>query len=58
MRVLLAADVAAAVFNGFAMTAFMALPHPEVRDMYQRKGADHGRWISGMRRYRRAPQPD
>jgi NAD(P)-dependent dehydrogenase (short-subunit alcohol dehydrogenase family) len=30
---------------------FLILPHPEVLEMYRRKGADYEKWLSGMRRY-------
>ncbi|MET8427007.1 SDR family oxidoreductase [Nocardia sp. NPDC004860] len=30
---------------------FLILPHPEVLEMYRRKGADYDRWLSGMRHY-------
>lgn len=30
---------------------FLILPHPEVLDMYRRKGADYDRWLAGMRHY-------
>ena len=30
---------------------FLVLPHPEVREKYQKKCHDHDRWIDGMRRY-------
>lgn len=29
---------------------FLILPHPEVLDMYRRKGGDYDRWLTGMRR--------
>ena len=32
---------------------FLVLPHPEVATYFQRKAADHDRWIGGMRRFRR-----
>ena len=40
-------DVAAAIVD----ERFLILPHPEVLDMYRRKGADYDRWLAGMRRY-------
>lgn len=33
---------------------FLVLPHPQVLGMYQQKGVDYDRWISGMQRYRKA----
>ncbi len=29
---------------------FLILPHPEVREFFQRKASDYDRWLSGMRR--------
>ena len=43
-------DVAQAVIEGLADERFLILPHPEVREYFQRKGADYERWIRGMRR--------
>jgi NAD(P)-dependent dehydrogenase (short-subunit alcohol dehydrogenase family) len=37
---------------------FLVLPHPQVLDMYRRKGADYDGWVAGMRRYQRRLQPD
>jgi hypothetical protein len=31
---------------------FLVLPHPQVRTYFQRKAADHDRWIAGMQRFR------
>ena len=47
-------DVAALTVSAVRSGNFLVLPHPEVLDMYRGKGADYDRWISGMRRYRRA----
>jgi len=47
-------DVAALTVSSVRAGNFLVLPHPEVLDMYRGKGADYDRWISGMRRYRRA----
>ncbi len=44
--------VAEAVVAGLAGDDFLILPHPEVRQYVQRKAADPGRWIQGMRRFR------
>lgn len=30
---------------------FLVLPHPQVLEMYRRKGSDYDRWLAGMRRY-------
>lgn len=43
-------EVAEAVVAGLATEEFLILPHPEVLDYLQRKGADHDRWIAGMQR--------
>jgi NAD(P)-dependent dehydrogenase (short-subunit alcohol dehydrogenase family) len=52
--VLSAQDVAAATMDGVREGRFLVLPHASVLDMYRGKGADYDRWISGMRKYRRA----
>ena len=39
-----------AVRNG----RFLALPHPQVIDIYRRKSLDYEGWIDGMRRYQRS----
>jgi hypothetical protein len=36
--------------KGIATEEFLILPHPEVRDYFQRKGSDYDRWLRGMRR--------
>lgn len=43
--------VAAATIEAITDGRFLVLPHPEVLEMYRRKGADYDRWIAGMRRY-------
>jgi len=43
--------VAAATIEAINDGRFLALPHPEVLEMYRRKGSDYDRWIAGMRRY-------
>ena len=43
-------DVAAAAVAGIAAGEFLILPHPEVRDYFQRKASDYDRWLRGMRR--------
>jgi NAD(P)-dependent dehydrogenase (short-subunit alcohol dehydrogenase family) len=43
--------VAALVVEAIDDGRFLVLPHPEVLEMYRRKGADYDRWIAGMRRY-------
>jgi NAD(P)-dependent dehydrogenase (short-subunit alcohol dehydrogenase family) len=52
--VLPAEQVAAATIDAVRAGRFLVLPHPEVLDMYRRKGADYDRWIAGMRRYQRS----
>lgn len=43
--------VADVVMRAIESGEFLILPHPEVREYYQRKGSDHERWLRGMRRY-------
>jgi len=45
--------VAECILDGIRAKRFLVLPHPEVTTYFQRKAADHDRWISGMRRFRR-----
>lgn len=52
--VISANQVAAATVDAVRAGRFMVLPHPQVLDMYRRKGADYDGWIAGMRRYRRS----
>jgi NAD(P)-dependent dehydrogenase (short-subunit alcohol dehydrogenase family) len=47
-------EVAAATVEAVRSGRFMVLPHPQVLDMYRRKGADYDGWIAGMRRYQRS----
>ncbi|MET9487102.1 MULTISPECIES: SDR family oxidoreductase [unclassified Nocardia] len=44
-------EVAEVVMAAVDDERFLILPHPEVLDMYRRKGSDYDRWLSGMRRY-------
>jgi len=44
--------VAEAVVAGLAKEEFLILPHPQVKDYFQRKASDYDRWIAGMRRLR------
>lgn len=46
-------EVADAVVAGLAEESFLILPHPKVATYAERRGADHDRWLSGMRRMRR-----
>ncbi|MDH5616340.1 MAG: SDR family oxidoreductase [Acidimicrobiia bacterium] len=43
-------DVASSVVTGIREERFLILPHPEVADYFQRKAADHDRWLAGMRK--------
>jgi NAD(P)-dependent dehydrogenase (short-subunit alcohol dehydrogenase family) len=45
--------VADCILAGIREQRFLVLPHPEVTTYFQRKAADHDRWIGGMRRFRR-----
>lgn len=45
-------EVADAVIAGLAEESFLILPHPEVATFHERRGADHDRWLAGMRRLR------
>jgi NAD(P)-dependent dehydrogenase (short-subunit alcohol dehydrogenase family) len=42
-------DIVAGIHAG----RFLVLPHPQVSTYFQRKAADHDRWIAGMQRFRR-----
>jgi len=46
-------DVAALTLDAVRAGRFLVLPHPQVLEMYRRKGADYDGWIAGMRRYQR-----
>lgn len=50
--VITADEVAELVLAAIAAEHFLILPHPEVLEMYRRKGADYDRWLRGMRRFR------
>ena len=50
------AQVAADVLAAIDDERFLVLPHPQVLDMYRRKGADYDRWLRGMRRYQASLQ--
>jgi NAD(P)-dependent dehydrogenase (short-subunit alcohol dehydrogenase family) len=43
-------DVAGIVVEALRSERFLILPHPEVATFFQRKAADHDRWLAGMRR--------
>ncbi len=46
-------EVAAAAIDGLAEERFLILPHPQVAEYVRRKADDPGRWIGGMRKFRR-----
>ena len=37
---------------GLAREEFLILPHPQVKEHFQRKASDYDRWLRGMRRMR------
>jgi NAD(P)-dependent dehydrogenase (short-subunit alcohol dehydrogenase family) len=45
--------VAECILAAIREKRFLVLPHPVVATYFQRKAADHDRWIGGMRRFRR-----
>jgi NAD(P)-dependent dehydrogenase (short-subunit alcohol dehydrogenase family) len=45
-------EVAEATVAGLAAEQFLILPHPEVKQYFQRKADDYDRWLRGMRRLR------
>lgn len=45
-------EVADAVIAGLAAEDFLILPHADVATFHERRGADHDRWLAGMRRLR------
>ncbi|MGE2736492.1 SDR family NAD(P)-dependent oxidoreductase [Mycolicibacterium vaccae] len=51
--VISAADVAHVTVEAVQADRFLVLPHPELVEMYRRKGSDYDRWVAGMRRYQR-----
>ena len=50
--VLTVEQAAAAIADGIESGRFLILTHPEVAGFFQRKAADHDRWLAGMRRLR------
>jgi NAD(P)-dependent dehydrogenase (short-subunit alcohol dehydrogenase family) len=45
--------VADCILDGIREQRFLVLPHTEVTAYFQRKAADHDRWVGGMQRFRR-----
>ena len=45
-------QVADTVVEAIDEERFLILPHPQVADYFQRKAADHDRWLRGMTRMR------
>lgn len=52
--VLSAEECAQCVLEGIENEDFLITPHAEVRDFMMHRASDPGRWISGMRRYRKS----
>jgi len=45
-------QAASAIADGIERDDFLILTHPEVLGYFQKKAADYGRWLAGMRRVR------
>jgi len=50
--VLTVEQAAVAIVDGIERDDFLVLTHPEVLGYFQKKAADYGRWLTGMRRVR------
>jgi len=50
--VLTVEQAASAIADGIEQDSFLILTHPEVLGFFQKKAADYGRWLAGMRRVR------
>jgi NAD(P)-dependent dehydrogenase (short-subunit alcohol dehydrogenase family) len=50
--VLTVEQAASAIADGIERDDFLILTHPEVLGYFQKKSADYGRWLAGMRRVR------
>ncbi len=50
--VLTVEQAASAIADGIERDDFLVLTHPEVLGYFQKKAADYGRWLAGMRRVR------
>jgi NAD(P)-dependent dehydrogenase (short-subunit alcohol dehydrogenase family) len=50
--VLTVEQAASAIVDGIEQDRFLILTHPEVLGFFQKKAADYGRWLAGMRRVR------
>ncbi|MDX1517574.1 MAG: SDR family oxidoreductase [Woeseiaceae bacterium] len=49
-------EVADCIVDAINEQRFLVLPHPQVSTYFQRKAADHDRWIGGMQRFRKKLQ--
>jgi NAD(P)-dependent dehydrogenase (short-subunit alcohol dehydrogenase family) len=50
--VLTVEQAASTIADGIEQDGFLILTHPEVLGYFQKKAADYGRWLAGMRRVR------
>lgn len=50
-------QVADFTVKALAEEKFLILPHPEVADFFQRRAADHDRWLRGMRKLQASSTP-
>jgi NAD(P)-dependent dehydrogenase (short-subunit alcohol dehydrogenase family) len=50
--VLTVEQAASVIADGIEQDSFLILTHPEVLGFFQKKAADYGRWLAGMRRVR------
>jgi NAD(P)-dependent dehydrogenase (short-subunit alcohol dehydrogenase family) len=48
-----ATEVADCVLEALTEEQFLVLPHPEVKQYFQNKAGDYGRWIGGMKKLQR-----
>ena len=51
--ILSAEEVAEATLKGVEDEEFLITPHASVRTYMQHKASDYGRWLGGMRKFRR-----
>ena len=47
-------EVAEAVVAGLEAESFLILPHPQALDYFRAKAENYGRWLGGMRKFRRS----